>query len=206
MTKLPDEIYDNFADTYDSNRGAFDISRILDDFYFLFGESKGQILDLGCGAGEPVARYFISHGWQVTGVDFSQRMLELASKYAPDMKAIRADIREVEFVPDQFDAVTATYSLFHLPFAEHPGVFRKIYKWLKPNGRILFTYATKEYTGSEEFSGYKKFIDTDLYYSHKTPEELLSDLEEIGFNLNSTDYHTICDETFLWVTAQKPNI
>lgn len=205
MTTSLNDIYNQFAETYDSNRGSFDISKILDRFYRVVGHEKGQLLDLGCGAGEPVACYFINKGWQVTGVDFSERMLALAAKYAPEMNTIHGDIRDVEFSSGQFDAITATYSLFHLPSEEHPEVFRKILQWLKPGGKMLFTYATKEYTGSETFSGYKNFIDTHLYYSHKRPNELLADLEKIGFAIDAMDYHTIGDETFLWVTANKPN-
>ncbi len=76
---------------------------------------NGKLLDLGCGAGEPVARYFINNNWHVIGVDFSERMIELASKYAPKMETIRGDIRNVQFESNQFDAITAAYSLFHIP-------------------------------------------------------------------------------------------
>ena len=36
------------------------------------------VLDLGCGAGEPIARWFMSEGFSVTGVDFSAAMLGIA--------------------------------------------------------------------------------------------------------------------------------
>jgi len=131
-------------------------------------------------------------------------MLELASKYVPEMNTISNDIREVEFGPNKFDAITATYSLFHIPAKVHAEIFGKFFDWLRPNGRILFTYATKDYTGSETFSGYKKFIDTELYYSHKSQKELICDLEDIGYEIESAENHCICNETFLWVTAKKP--
>ncbi|QUM80800.1 MULTISPECIES: bifunctional 2-polyprenyl-6-hydroxyphenol methylase/3-demethylubiquinol 3-O-methyltransferase UbiG [unclassified Moritella] len=199
------ETYNSFADTYDVNRGAFDISDILNSFYSNLASKSGKLLDLGCGAGEPVASYFIDNDWQVTGVDFSERMLELASKYAPKMKAVRSDISDVKFKSNEFDAVTATYSLFHIPSELHVDLFSEIFKWLKPKGKLLFTYATKEATGVEEFSGYIKFMDTEFYYSHKKPAELFCDLQRIGFTIEAQEYHTICNETLLWITAQKPD-
>ncbi len=199
------ETYNSFADTYDANRGFFDISEILHSFYATLEPKHGKLLDLGCGAGEPVARYFIDHDWRVTGVDFSERMIELAAKYAPKMEAIRADVMDVTFEPQQFDAISASYSLFHIPTEHQTRLFSSIFEWLKPNGKLLFTYATKEYTGAEEFSGYIKFLDTELYYSHKKPSALLNDLEGIGFILESHKYHTIGNETFLWLTVQKPS-
>ncbi len=195
------KIYDGFAETYDQNRGLFDMTEVFESFYGCLDVKTGNLLDLGCGAGEPFARLFVDRGWTVTGVDFSQRMLELASKYVPEMKTIHADMRQVEFEPNQFDAIIATYSLFHIPSNEHATLFEKLYSWLRPNGKALFTYATKEYTGSVEFDGYINFMGQDLYYSHTSPEKLYSILQSIGFQIESTNYRNIGDETFLWVTV-----
>lgn len=197
------EIYDAFAQTYEENRGVFDMSEVLDLFYSKLVIEHGSLLDLGCGAGEPVARYFIERGWSVSGVDFSEKMIELASKYAPEMQTFHADISKINFEPGLFHAITASYSLFHVPANKHVDLFLKIYKWLHPNGKALFTYATKEYTGSKEFDGYKTFMKQELYYSHKDPDELYVDLENIGFSIESKDYRDIGGETFLWVTVSK---
>ena len=181
------------------------MTEVFDSFYRRLAVQKGRLLDLGCGAGEPFARLFIDHGWTVTGVDFSERMLELASKYVPEMEAIHADMREIEFEPNQFDAITAIYSLFHVSRNDHAALFGKIYRWLCPKGKALFTYATKDYTGSDEFDGYIEFMAQELYYSHKSPVKLYDILEKVGFNIESTDYRNIGNETFLWVTVNKPN-
>jgi len=198
------EIYNEFADTYEENRGLFDMTRVLDSFYGQMRVNKGRMLDVGCGAGEPFPRFFIDRGWTVTGVDFSSRMLELASRYVPEMKTICADMREVEFEPERFEAITATYSLFHIPRDDQTLLFNSFYRWLCPEGTALFTYATKEYTGSDEFDGYKEFMGQELYYSHKTPEKLYTDLRTIGFVVESWDYRDIGNEVFLWVTVSKP--
>lgn len=203
MKNALQEIYDQFASTYEENRGLFDMSDILDAFYTKLELDKGQLLDLGCGAGEPVAKYFVDRHWSTVGVDFSEKMIELAAKYVPEMQSIHSNISEVEFEANQFDAVTACYSLFHLPAKEHTDVFKKVFQWLRPKGQLLFTYASKEYTGSEEFDGYKTFMGHDLYYSHKSPEALYSDLEAIGFTIDATDYRDIGNEIFLWVTVSK---
>ena len=198
------EIYDGFAETYEENRGLFDMTEVFDSFYRCLNVEKGKLLDLGCGAGEPFARLFVDRGWTVIGVDFSKRMLELASKYVPEMQTIHADMRQVKFEPGQFDAITATYSLFHITSNDHADLLNKFYHWLCPNGKALFTYATKEYTGNVEFDGYKQFIGQDLYYSHTSPEKLYTVLKEIGFSIESTDYRDIGSEIFLWVTVHKP--
>jgi cyclopropane fatty-acyl-phospholipid synthase-like methyltransferase len=205
---MPNEmqiIYDRFAETYDKNRGLFDMTDVITDFYKRLHYQTGQLLDLGCGAGEPFPAHFIQQGWQVTGVDFSQKMLALAHYYQPSLKTICTDICEAEFSNDEFDAVTAIYCIFHIEYKKHEEIFRKIYRWLKPGGKSLFTYATKEYTGAEVFNGYKEFMGEQLFYSHTAPAELTASLKSIGFTIESSQYRQIGGETFLWLTIAKPD-
>jgi ubiquinone/menaquinone biosynthesis C-methylase UbiE len=197
------KIYDRFAETYDKNRVFFDMTDVIADFCKRLQCKTDHLLDLGCGAGEPFPAYFIGQGWQVTGVDFSHKMLALAHKYQPSLKTICADICEAEFPDEQFDAVTAIYCLFHIEYKRHEEIFRKIYRWLKPGGKSLFTYATKEYTGADFFNGYKEFMGEQLFYSHTTTENLTAILESAGFTIESSQYRHIGGETFLWLTIVK---
>jgi cyclopropane fatty-acyl-phospholipid synthase-like methyltransferase len=198
------QTYDELAETYEAGRSAFDMAPVFDAFHARLPAGGGRLLDLGCGAGEPMARLFIQHGWQVTGVDFSPAMLKLAEGLVPQMHRIRADMREVELPAASFDAATLIYSLFHVPRADHPALFAKLFAWLRPGGRLLFTYATKEYTGQDEFEGYKEFLGRQLFYSHTTPLKVRAQLEAAGFACDSASYRDIAGETFLWITVQKP--
>ena len=170
------DIYDGFADTYEQNRGLFDMSGILDDFYDRLTGKPGRVLDMGCGAGEPFGRFFVDRNWDVTGVDFSGRMLELAGRYVPEMRTVHADMRDVAFDDEAFDAVVSVFSLFHVPRVDHPALFGRFQQWLKPGGKGLFTYATKAYTGQDEFDGTITFMGQQLYYSHTTPEKLAAQI------------------------------
>jgi cyclopropane fatty-acyl-phospholipid synthase-like methyltransferase len=198
------EIYDEFAETYEAGRGRFDMAAILAPFFAGLDLPKGRLLDLGCGAGEPFPRYFLDRGWEVYGVDFSKKMLHLAALYAPEMKTICADMLDVEFEPEHFDAITSIYSLFHVPRARHPELFAKLRRWLRPGGKALFTYATAEYTGRDEFEGYKEFMGRQLFYSHLTRAQLNDALAQAGLRLASADLRAIGGETFLWVAVARP--
>lgn len=194
--------YERLAKTYDANRDQFDIEPVLDGFLERLPR-HGHLLDLGCGAGEPVARTFVERGWQVTGVDFCASMLDLAARYVPDMRRVQGDMREVGFAAGSFDAVTAVYSLFHLPWREHPDLFARMHEWLRPGGRVLMTYATRAYTGADRFEGHKAFMGESLFYSHATPAELVEQLEEAGFEVEDQRDHLIGGETFMWVSARR---
>ena len=194
-------IYDEFARTYDDNRGLFDMSPVIADFMADL-PATGNLLDLGCGAGEPFAKEFLDRGWSVTGVDFSARMLELAARYVPRMTRVHGDMREVAFNAGSFDAVCAVYSLFHVPHAQHPEIFRRVRSWLRSQGVFFFTYATRAYTGHERFDGSKEFLGQSLFYSHATPDELRQQLGTAGFHNVEAEERSIGGEAFLWVTAR----
>jgi len=195
--------YNDLAVTYDKNRDVFDMTEVLNNFYDSLKIKKGKLLDSGCGAGVPFASWFIQRGWYVTGVDLSENMLELAKELVPKMKQIYSPIQEVNFKNNSFDAITAIYSLFHLSCEDQSNMFKKFYRWLKSNGSIVFTYATKEFTGHNTFSGYIEFMGEKLFYSHRTPDQLKNELTNIGFIIDSFTYRDIGKETFLWVTLSK---
>ena len=198
------DIYDGFAETYEANRGLFDMTDLLGPFYAGLDRPKGRLLDLGCGAGEPFPRFFLDRGWEVYGVDFSKKMLRLAAQYAPEMHTICDDMLDVEFDPAHFDAITCIYSLFHVPRARHPELFAKFRRWLRPGGKVLFTYAAKEYTGETEFEGFREFMGQNLFYSHTSPAKLRAALETAGLRVEAIDLREIGGESFLWVVAAHP--
>ena len=194
--------YEAFAVTYDLQRGQFGLDAVLNAFLAVLPR-HGALLDLGCGAGEPVARTFIERGWTVTGVDFSRAMLALAARACPEMQRIHADMRAVDFPTGHFDAISLVYSLFHLPWREHPALFACLRDWLKPQGRLLFTYATADYTGAARFEGDKLFMGQRLFYSHTTEAELATQLTAAGLAIQQADKREIGGERFLWVTARR---
>lgn len=197
-------IYDRFAERYDHNRDLFDMTAIIDAFGQRLPQN-GRLLDLGCGAGEPFARHFASRGWSVTGVDLSQRMLELARKHVPGIEVIQADMCAIDFPPGQFDAVTSIYSFFHVPRRHHARLFAACQRWLRPGGHFLFTYATRDWTGADSFDGYKEFMGERLFYSHDRVEDLDALLRAHRFDVVAFDHHDIGGEHFLWVTVRKPD-
>jgi 2-polyprenyl-3-methyl-5-hydroxy-6-metoxy-1,4-benzoquinol methylase len=137
---VPDRIaehYERHAHAFDEvRRKSFNERHWLDRF--LIGVRKsGQILDLGCGGGEPIARYIVDHGHPVTGVDASARMIALARTRFGRHSWIHADMRTV--APGQrFGGVLAWDSLFHLAHADQARMIERMAGWLDPNGMLLF--------------------------------------------------------------------
>lgn len=194
--------YDDLAKTYAAGRHLFDTTPILREFAGLLPPGV-RLLDAGCGAGEPVARYFVDRGDAVTGIDVSERMLALARRQVPAATFQRMDLRALTFPPAVFDAITAVYVVFHLPRVEHAALFAGFERVLKPGGRLLLTLATREYTGQDEFDGEMEFLGRRLPYSHDRPEVALGKLEAAGLAVVGARRIETGGETFFWVIARK---
>lgn len=123
--------------------------------------SQACVLDLGCGAGVPVARELIAHGFKVTGVDISARQIEQARRNVPEAQFIEADMTTVEFPPSSFEAVVAFYSITHVPRDEHSALLRRIAGWLTSRGRFLGSFGETEL---DNWAG--EWLGTAMFFSH----------------------------------------
>lgn len=133
------EGYDKCADAYlmENAEGDHDEMR-LETMRELFESLPGgsHVLDVGCGAGLPIAKTIVEHPKQfrVTGVDISSRQIELAKEKVSSGRArfICSDMGATEFVDESFAAVIAFFSVFHLPRRDHADFFKRVAAWLRP--------------------------------------------------------------------------
>jgi len=95
------------------------------------------ILDLGCGDGEPIARYLMDRGFDVTGVDSAGSVVSLAMTRFPRGHWIKGDMRVLQ-IDRTFDAVIAWNSLTWLSHDDRARIAKRAAAWLNPEGRMLF--------------------------------------------------------------------
>jgi 2-polyprenyl-3-methyl-5-hydroxy-6-metoxy-1,4-benzoquinol methylase len=112
-------------------------------------QRRGDVLDLGCGCGIPVARDLARDGHAVTGVDLSDVQIERARQLVPAATFLRADATAVSFGPQSFDAIICLYALIHMPLDEQPALLRRCATWLRPGGWLLATTGHRAWTGTE---------------------------------------------------------
>ena len=108
------DLYEQHADRYieDRARVRWDESAWLDRFIALL-PGMGTVLDLGCGCGEPVARYLINSSLVVEGVDSSPTLIAHCRRRFPQQTWHVADMRSFE-LDRVFDGILAWDSFFHL--------------------------------------------------------------------------------------------
>ena len=159
----PEEIaksYDQIADHWNSDvfprtNGIEQHERAI-----AFLKVRQNALDIGCGSSGRIIDLLIGHGFDVEGLDLSQRMIELAMKRHPDIKFHHADITNWEF-PKKYDFISAWDSIWHLPLANHEAVLTKILRGLTNGGVCIFTAGGLD--ASEEKSD--SAMGPPMYYS-----------------------------------------
>ncbi|GAA0939782.1 class I SAM-dependent methyltransferase [Nonomuraea longicatena] len=110
----------------------------------------GDVLDLGCGCGVPVARALVDAGLSVTGVDVSDVQIERARRLVPGAGFVRADATALEREEASLDAIVCLYTLIHLPLDAQPSLISRMARWLRPGGWLLATTGWQEWTGSDD--------------------------------------------------------
>ena len=138
--------YDELADTYAAEREGQEnrvlLDRLRDD------APPGQVLDAGCGDGESVLDALTDER-PVAGLDFSWAQANRANGVAPG-RVVQGDMTALPFAADTFAAVTAFYSIIHVPAAETPAVYEEFARVLRPGGVALVTTGTADWAGRND--------------------------------------------------------
>jgi demethylmenaquinone methyltransferase/2-methoxy-6-polyprenyl-1,4-benzoquinol methylase len=92
-----------------------------------------RVLDACCGTGD-LAVAGRAAGGDVTGLDFSERMLERARRKAPNIRWIAGDLLALPFADTSFDAVTVGFGVRNVEDLE--AGLRELARVLKPGGRL----------------------------------------------------------------------
>lgn len=109
--------YNLIADEFDKDRNKSLREKKYLDSMISFLSPNDHVLDIGCGMGEPIAKYFIEKGFHITGIDASSVLLEMAKNRFPHMDWLLGDMRTIE-IKNKFQAVIGYDSFFHLPVAD----------------------------------------------------------------------------------------
>ena len=111
----------------------------------------GRVVDLGCGSGVPISRYFATRGYQVEGYDLSPAMLEIARREVPTAVFREARIEDLSLEPKSVDLIVSFFAIIHVPRDEHGELFHRMWTWLKPGAAALLSLGTSDNPNGFEF-------------------------------------------------------
>lgn len=160
------EYYNKYANEYFDRTVNIEIQEILDRFLEVIPDG-GSILDLGCGSGRDSA-YFLSKGYDVTAMDGSEEMCDLASVHI-GQDVLRLKFSEIDF-NEVFDGIWACSSLLHVPGNEIVEILNKVIKSLKPEGVLYMSFRYGDFEG----------IRNERYYTDYRSKNLKDIIEELN--------------------------
>jgi len=147
----------------------------LDQFRRLI-PAGGKILDLGCGAGVPIASYLIRHGHSIVGLDASSNMIDMARDNIPSGDWRLGDMRSFDF-PERFHGIIGWNSFFHLTREEQRIALPNIAKHLHSEGALILTVGPHE----GEVAGC--IGDDPIYHASLSPNEYSGILSDLSLNI-----------------------
>jgi cyclopropane fatty-acyl-phospholipid synthase-like methyltransferase len=160
-----------------------------------------RVLDLGCGAGVPISK-LLAQRHDVTGIDISGRQIELTRRLVPAARFHRGDFTQLSFPDEFFDAICSFYAIIHVPREEHPMLFNRLHRILRPGGLLLLTLGTDDWVSTEE-----NYSGVEMSWSHYDAETNKKMVENAGFkiiqsSIEGGEFHGEYEEA-LYVLAEK---
>lgn len=190
------EAYDKIVDWFDDARTKTLMESEYLNLIINSVPASSSVLDLGCGTGEPIARFFIEKGFKVTGIDGSKNMIALCQKRFPNQRWIASDMREIN-LNEQFDVILAWHSFFHLDQDSQRKMFKLFESHTKSGGILVFT------SGDEEGEIWSDNGGQMLYHASLSTKEYEKLLSENSFKVL---LHKVrdpqCGEATVWVARK----
>jgi len=190
--------YNRIAEKYHEERDLYKSNALLRKFSKRVPKGS-KVIELGCGAGVPVAKFLVDKGYKVVGIDFAEGMLKLAKKNVPKARFIKMDITKMRFGHDSFDGAVSFYALIHIPREKHTGIYESIHKILKPDSIILVNAG-----GPRAWEGHEKdYLGVKMFWSFYGPKKCLSIIKNAGFSIIWSKLLRLGGERQFWVLAKN---
>ncbi|MBK4725426.1 class I SAM-dependent methyltransferase [Pantoea agglomerans] len=191
-------LYVDGAEVWDQHRssgGHFFEQPWLDKFLSLV-RPAGHILDIGCGAGKPIAEYFLQQQFAITGIDASAPMIARCRERFPASRWQVADMRTLQ-LDATFDGLLAWDSFFHLTRDHQRQMFKRFARHARPGAPLMFT------SGPDDGEAIGTFLDQPLYHASLAHDEFRQLLTENGFRVvEQVTEDASCGGRTIWLAQQ----
>jgi SAM-dependent methyltransferase len=169
-------LYQRHAKAYDRLRGRSLCEKGWLDAFAALLPQGGSILDIGCGMGEPIARYLIERGFALTGNDTSPDLIAMARERFAQAAWYVADMRTLA-LGRTFDGLLAWDSFFHLDADHQRRMFSVFRAHAAPGAALMFT------SGPAQGEAIGTFEGEPLYHASLDADEYRALLDTHGFRV-----------------------
>jgi 2-polyprenyl-3-methyl-5-hydroxy-6-metoxy-1,4-benzoquinol methylase len=158
---------------------------------------RGRLLDFGCGSGSYL-REMHRHGWKVTGLDTSSRMVERIRNEL-GLPAVVGTLPHLDLEPSSFDVITMWHALEHVHDAVP--ILREARQLLAPGGKLVISVPNIDSLAFRWFGRHWFGLELPRHLTHFTPASLAQMLQRCGFATEPIQYLRHAD--WLRTTAKR---
>ena len=180
--------YDTVAVSYAGHvRGLLEKSPYDQAVFALFAQlvrvsGGGSVIDVGCGSGR-ITGHLRDLGLDVSGVDLSPAMVELARAEHPDLRFEVGSMTDLALADASVAGLVAWYSIIHIPDHELDSVLAGFRRVLRPGGSMLlgFHVGDESRLKTEGYGGHPMRV----YVHLRQPRRLAGRLRDSGFDVEA---------------------
>ena len=142
-----------------------------------------EVLDLGIGQGRNSIP-LVELGYNVTGVDYSTKCLEICKNNCPKLNLVQTDIRTFPIEKNKYDLISSRFVLHFFHKDDSYKIIKNIKENLKLNGLVyIYVFSLEDphlirHTNSQDFEVLENNIlhntVNDTYVSFFTKDEILN--------------------------------
>jgi 2-polyprenyl-3-methyl-5-hydroxy-6-metoxy-1,4-benzoquinol methylase len=200
--KEENQVWNKFASQYEEKFMSLELYDPAYEFFLkALGKKSARVLDIGCGPGN-ISRYLLNRNpdLKITGIDYSDEMIKLASANIPEGNFMVMDCREISGFSIPFDGIVCGFVVPYLTVAEMTRFVVMLDSLLAGKGILFISFVE----GSPQASGPVTGSTGDsLYFHYHDPESIIKVLtinnmrliNEFRFSYtgrkNTTETHTV---------------
>lgn len=143
------ETYNKIAEDWHSDHKKDDWWIKGTDKYISFLRKGDLILDVGC-AGGIKSKYLLDRGMNVLGIDFSEKMIEIAKREIPNGVFIVKDLADIKTLDYMFDGIFMQAVLLHIPKIKAKEMIQIAITKLKQGGFFYIGVKSNTHGGADE--------------------------------------------------------
>lgn len=183
-------LYQRHANAWAADRDQTLFEKDWLDRFLALVPVDSDVLDIGCGSAEPIGRYLIEQGFNVTGVDSSPALIDMCMQRFPTHQWQVADMRQLS-LGRTFGAILAWDSFFHLSHDYQSLMFPLFRLHASARAALMFTSGTAHGVAMGSYQG------EPLYHASLDCAEYRALLDENGFDVKA---HKVEDPACGWRT------
>jgi|SRR5581483_4856552 len=158
------------------------------DKFISFLKPGARVLDIGCGPGIK-SKYLLDKGLDIVGIDFSEKMIEIAKREVPLGKFYVKDIYDLKSFDEMFDGIFAQAVLLHVPKNRIKEVLKNLVAKLNTQG--CFYVAVKQIRSDEK----DERLETEdnygysyeRFFSYFSLDEIKKFMSDVGLTVRYED-------------------